>query len=563
MIPPTRYIDAGPGVPLANPQVAMAQGEAMARMGQTIQAIGERGFQIAEKVRRIDEAGKMSAIFANMEEDAAQFSLELMKREDTEAWPAEWKQRSQQWQDRARESGLSPEALAEFQERYTRWNTQRSIGFEAMAANKAVELGSARVANSVRYLTGQGKFEDARQEVRNWQAAGGMDSPAAEKALMDIEAQQAEYELSDAIVNRPAEIVGASDETLLNQFPGATVSQVRYAKQQAAKQEVRIATDTARRIEDEIYSDTPPTPEAMEMDPRFKSLKEGGHAKLAESLKRDLAARYDEAIQRQRATPQYQSLIMGKVSKDVAELDATDHLAVYQAESLLRQMEAGPMKNHLAGELARRINGEPEDRTAMGMNLRMVDEAFKNGFFAAVKPEEPARVDQLVSDGFLSIGNLRAVGFSEEQAKKIYEGDDAAKQTNARRAAAMKNLWQNRADKQAIGTADPFKAATVKAILAGESTVKYKSEETRAAESAAQWSAASTYAKTKKQLLEWSKANPKKAEDIDAVRAELLRIIGPTRDEDFIDATYGADLMDGTLFFDPLPEPTDLPFFHD
>jgi len=547
----------------------MVEAQAYANMGQTIQQIGQVGFQYAERIRKIDEAGKISALEANMNEDAAKFSIELMTREDTANWPTEWKERSGQWLTAAKEQGLSPEGMARFQERFTQWNTQRSIGFETQAATKAIELGRARISNSLNYHAAHENWDAYSNDLTMAREAGILSTPEFERGVMDMNTKRAAADLDAAVESNPGSLVNADEDTIRREYPGSTPEMVRYAKQRAEKQEVRLAADTARKLEDRIYSDTPPTIEQMEQDPEFVALKNGGNAKLAEGLKRELGARYDENIQRMRGTEPYQSMLMGKLAKDIAGLDATDDVAVYKVESLLRQMETGPMKNHLTGELTRRINGEPEDNSAVGLNLRVVDGAFKNGFFAKTKPEEPARVEKLVNEGFVSVANLREAGFNEEQAKAIFDGEDPARQTNGKRLAAMRDLYQNRADKGAIDKlreADPFKAAAVDAIISGESTVAYKSAETQAAEAGAQWKAAGEYAKTKKQLLEWAKANPKKAEDIEAVRGELLRIIGPTRDEDFIESTFEASDLDGMALpaRDAPPfEPLDLPWIND
>ena len=181
MIPPTRYIDAGPGVALANPQAAMVEAKAYANLGETIQQVGQMGYHYAERVRKIDEGGKLAALEASMNEDAAQFSIDLMKREDTENWPGEWKERSGKWLDEAKKQGLSPEGMAKFQERYTQWNSQRSIGFEVTAATKAIELGRARISNAFDYYMGQEDYGAAERVLMDGGESGTYSSVEVEK----------------------------------------------------------------------------------------------------------------------------------------------------------------------------------------------------------------------------------------------------------------------------------------------------------------------------------------------------------------------------------------------
>lgn len=245
MIPPTRYIDAGTPMPMANPQVAMAHGEAMARMGQTLQHIGERGFQIAEKVRKIDEAGKISALFANFDEEAAEFSNQLMTRSDTEAWPAEWKQRSAAMRERMKEVGISPEGMANADREFTQWASNRSIGFETQAATKALHMGRAQVGNALKYYASRNDSEGYKREADRGLASGTMDPVEYEQALREGDEIFTRNALDEDIQNDPDEVLERmkDPQKFLADNPGTTTAMMDYLARNAKdrKEELRAA----------------------------------------------------------------------------------------------------------------------------------------------------------------------------------------------------------------------------------------------------------------------------------------------------------------------------------
>ena len=196
-LPPTRYIDAGPGVPLASSSAAMAEWEAIARMGQTIQRVGEVGFRIADKVRRIDESRIGTSFFTTIEKEAADYELSLMKREDTDNWKPEYAEKSEQWKQRITDAKLSPEGRANLEERFAEWNVRKQIGFEAAAANKSVELARKTTANAYEFQMGNRNYDGARQAID--EASEWMDTPDREKALMQIDKTQRHEGILDTI----------------------------------------------------------------------------------------------------------------------------------------------------------------------------------------------------------------------------------------------------------------------------------------------------------------------------------------------------------------------------
>lgn len=251
-LPPTRYIDAGPGVPLANPQTAMAEADAMSRMGETISAVGQQGFQVAEKVRKIEEAGKMSAFFSNLDEEAAQFSNELMTRSDTGAWPTEWKEKTTEMRDRLKGLGISPEGRARAELEFGDWSSRRSIQFETQAASKAVAMGRAQAVQSMNYYASRGDLDSYRREADRALQGGILNPVEHEQALRDGETIATETALDEDIRNDPAGVLArlADRDAFMAANPGANLNMIEHAERKAQGQASEFRANELDQIED-------------------------------------------------------------------------------------------------------------------------------------------------------------------------------------------------------------------------------------------------------------------------------------------------------------------------
>lgn len=232
-LPRTRYIDAGPGLPQASSHDAEAKGWALSKLGATIAQVGDKGFQIAGKVRRMDEAGKASAFFANLDEEASQFSIGLMKRNDPEAWAGEWKERVEGFKSRAKDLGLSPEGMAHLNLQVQDWSTQRTIRFETQAAQRAVMEGKARLSNSLNYYASRGDTEGMQREMGRMEDAGFSPSEI-EQAGRETERLAARSMAEREIEEDPGGALERLDsESWIEQNPGATLDDQARLKRQA------------------------------------------------------------------------------------------------------------------------------------------------------------------------------------------------------------------------------------------------------------------------------------------------------------------------------------------
>ncbi len=233
-LPPTRYIDAGPGVPLANPNVAMAQGEAMARMGETISAIGEKGFQIAERVRNIEEGGKIADFMRKNDEQSATFSDGLMRRSDTAAWRSDWTSQTSTMREEVRNLGLSPEGRARAEMELADWTSKRTIHFESLANSKAVEMGRMQMTNAATHHFKRGDVDKGKQTLQEGAQLGLFDPAELEEGLRRGDEIAAETELGTEIDHDPKGTLARLESGEFLKFnPGADLQLVERGKRQA------------------------------------------------------------------------------------------------------------------------------------------------------------------------------------------------------------------------------------------------------------------------------------------------------------------------------------------
>jgi len=237
MIPPTRYIDAGPGVALANPQVAMAQGQANARMGATIAAVGANGFEVAEKVRKMDEGAKIAKFMRQNDEQAANFSNGLMLRHDTEKWPSDWNSQTSTMRDSLSELGLSPEGRARAEMELAEWTSQRAIAFEGQAASKMVGMARAEYTKTAEYYFGRGETDKGRETLRGGGELGVYSPVELEEGFRMGDQIDAKILLDEDIKADPLGTLARLESgEFLDNNPGADLDLVDRGKRQAQAQ---------------------------------------------------------------------------------------------------------------------------------------------------------------------------------------------------------------------------------------------------------------------------------------------------------------------------------------
>lgn len=532
-LPPVRYISAGPMMPRANPSVAMAQGEALARMGTTIAAVGEKGFQIAERVRKTEEAGIVSAYFANLDEQAAQFSNSLLTRTDPDAWPSDWRDMVGTFKDEARNLKLSPAARAALDMEIQNWSTQRTIRMESLAAQRTVNEAQARIDLSFKHALSRGDREGAERQLSLMPGAGLMPSQV-EVARSEMERGLARQALKEEAELDPTGTLDRLDKMSPEEFlslPGNEFLTLedrditRAEAQRIQRQNIAAASD---EFQDLAAAGVIRTEEDLEAHFAPRNLP----PRVMEAMKADLGKRWNAEELARRATPEYQQETVGRVMSMLADYnpESADFDSRYtEMDSLVRTLPDGATK----AELNRRLRSVREEKIGEFQDLadlarKDFEDLYKQRFFGETHQKQT--LGTAIDDGFLrNHDRLISLGFSEDQAKEIIgkkRGKDLDPAEDKDRIARFRTLWK---DREGEATADPYSLSIAQAIRDSRGRthlVEYEDPEARTR-------AERELGKALIQFEQWLKQNPSKAGDLDAIEKEKYRILAPRGLQDF------------------------------
>jgi GH24 family phage-related lysozyme (muramidase) len=512
-LPPTRYIDAGPGVPLAKPGVAMAQGEAMARMGETIAKVGVKGFELAEKVRKYDEAGKTADFMRQRNEEAAKFSNDLLKRSDTQNWSNEFQEKVGGWNDGLKKLNLSADGMARANEQLADWTSRTKIHLETQAAVKSVEQGNARISLLANTSMASGDYAEARNAVNLGVSSGVWTPEAGAVAMSKISEHEAEYHIGEDIKSDPqSALERLSSPSFIKDHPGATLDMRERSITRAKAQlrdnltgAVNDAQDDAVRglTTDQLtqkYGNTL-RPEVLNSVLNYARQFESDQAKI------------------ENGKPETQDRLAGEASRMLRDYTPTlgegpDEAGIEIRGKILRLSENNPNRKDLMDRLdGKRSFKEHQVKTNFDAGIQSLEAAAKTGAFGMVVPvEQRMKVSEEIRSGFLqSRPKLLSLGYSEEQATAIIDGADKTKQTDAKREETFQQLWTQR------GKADPKVDQAVwkmgEALYRGAPEVDYINSDKATAALDANSRADQALGAAKNKLAEWSRLNPDATSD--------------------------------------------------
>lgn len=271
-------------------------------------------------------------------------------------------------------------------------------------------------------------------------------------------------------------------------------------------------------IRDGIITGHVTTPEQVD------ALAAGLRPAAREILKGELADLHDKKLQVERTLPEYQHKVIGEVAARLDTLDTLDADQTLQVDSLIAQLPTGVLKNYYREKLTKKLNGDPEDTTALEINMKLADDAFRGGWFGrSVKKQSVAAA---IADGFLTDtrknGSLVGIGLTPDEAATV-----AGEKTDALRREKFREVWK---PAKAPAGADLLRVETAKAIRDG------KTGEVAVEDPQAAWREKEAYGRVKAGILQWSKAHPKASAD--DIRAEMLRLAAPGARDAFLESAF-------------------------
>lgn len=144
----------------------------MAQFGQTIAAVGDKGFQLAEEIRVAEEGGKISAFMRQASMEASRFEDGLISRQDPENWKGDSAQMISQMRNQLATLELSPEAQGKALGEFEGWAVRKTLQFEGLAARKIYQNSQAKFAGELNYHASRGDLNQYEQAVSRGIATG-------------------------------------------------------------------------------------------------------------------------------------------------------------------------------------------------------------------------------------------------------------------------------------------------------------------------------------------------------------------------------------------------------
>jgi len=536
----TRYLDAGPALPQASMEAAMAKGRAMENMGNTIQAVGEQGFKIAQRVRESEEAATMSAYFASIDEEAGKFSNELLSRNDPHQWPTDWKQKVEQFKAQGTALDLSPVAKQALDLKVQDWSTQRSIRMEALAATRIVSEGRATVLNNIDLAAGRNDWEAVDLHKEQLGGLGFMPSEI-DQVNQKLASQRARQELSeDSATDFQGTLDRLNDPDFLSQ-PGnelLTKEDVEFAKKEAYQQQRFTIGAASNEFADLVALGK--IRSAADIDEKFGSTLP---PRVLQEFKASLAAQMEEGFKAKAADPKYREQVIGYVENAITtlplEMDKFPEKQV-QIQELINTLPTGPTKTALMKRVQDTVEGNNKEfETAADATMASMAQLYKEKRFGDVYSEKTvaSAIDdgffnnkkKLLDDGYtenqaeiimgksVDPDTMKAAGYSADDVKKYIEKIEKNKLTDTDRVELFRRFSNNKGESKLTG----YQAKISQAIQRGETTIK-ETDFDKLGPAEIKRNQAMTAFRL------WMNANPDKLDDYDAVKAARAEILDLT-----------------------------------
>lgn len=551
MLPQTKYLDAGPALPEASQAAAQAPSAAVTEFGETVTFVGRLGLDIANRVRKAKEAGEIAKFFAEADLEAGEFSNSLLTRTDVSQWPADWKEKVSSFKSRGDNLDLSPEGKGLLGAQLQDWSTQRTLRFEALAATKTVEESRGIIENSLKDAARRGDREAWNNAAANLPALGIMPSQM-EAIRKDAEITFTRQGLSeDAATDPYGTIARLKDPNYLKENPHLTQEDIEYGLQEARQQE-RIMLSAAS----DKFQDLKATGEIRNEADLIKTFgKDGLPPRVMKSFVHELQVMNTEEEIARRATPEFAQDIIAQVEIGLTELPLEVDMypqKVVELETLAYQLPTGPAKTRLLetirnkkdkieGEFTSMVDIAKEDFITAYKENYLGDTTQKKTVTALIDDGYFRNTKNLIDDGYseaqakiiqgkeIDKDLLIAAGISKAEAEKLAEKVEKGTFTDTNRMELFRVFRHKRPAKSKLTS---YKAAIAGAIGRGDTTVETE------VDSETKWNAKQKLGKMVSELDQWMKANPKKAEDFDAIQAKKNEILDRNDVENFEGAFF-------------------------
>lgn len=155
----------------AGPQVsgaaAAAPALAAANLGGAIKGIGQQGFDVAQKIQRAKNAGKLADMRRKMREAAAQFERDTMTQTDESQWLDEWQTAADGLEGEFSSEELAPEVRREFEVMFADFRSKQAQDIQSKALVQSLDRAKSMHMRAADEALFAGDFPAYEAEIRS------------------------------------------------------------------------------------------------------------------------------------------------------------------------------------------------------------------------------------------------------------------------------------------------------------------------------------------------------------------------------------------------------------
>lgn len=507
----------------------LAAGNAMQQVGNAISSVADDASAYQMKLTEARDAGVMSNASLSMQQAYQEHQEFRMKNPDESLWEEDINARVSKAKESIFEQKMSPFAKAKLETQMKTWESDSLHNTRMDSLKQARARSRQAITNTAEAYIQAGDFESARQTLES--GRGTVYHPEETDAdLNKLAADQKDFDKRQAYNADLATIEQdpfSARETYQSPTPPDGADPVEYARKRDHWRSTlaREQNGILDSIKDGIASG-----KIVSADQLDEYQDELGAATVA-TLKTGMARIGDETRKLEVSKPENQAAIIGEVSSAIDALDPKNIEDRVKIEQALDEIQPGPTKNVLSGELTKKLAGEPPSPGAARRVRAMLNDAYTRGFFGPVAISTPQETSDAISDGFLQdAAKLQSLGLSQEQIDKIQNPELKP----AQQLQQFRILWGSR-DQTKAKAADPYTLSAASAIVTARNKIPTPPEQLQQ-ETRKAWDALRKKGQIEKDLHEWQQDHP----DGD-VEKEFFRRLGDQESTTFLDTLGGGD----------------------
>lgn len=434
--------------------------QALSQLGETVAKVGDKLFDTQVKLERVINEKNLSKLKSRVKRETAAFQNSIINDHDPSSWQRRYREHMGGVLSDDAVSGLSEEALEEWKMWKDDYLSGEDLRVARDATMKELKEGELQLKNSVREYNLRGDFNSSREEIKG---SSLFSDAQKESWLLNMDGEEKKFliqrmneaedmksfeEICGGLFNKGLISIEEYNETMAKGFknfqrkdieesraidPFKTKHMIEQGEYDLDPVEMEVELDKTQKAiigkQRQIFSDAQemiinnPAISDMEIEEATGKLT----AKSRERLLSFAEDRRDKDLQDRVASPEYQSVLVGNLTKFALSFDPANIKNSEEELAFLTDLDS--VKNKHEKERIRGIYNEALGKEVSKRNaafkgaLGVLDQHYKalEGRVESPYQEDTKTVRDFMRGGYLDDVDklVRQVGFSKSQAKTI------------------------------------------------------------------------------------------------------------------------------------------------